>query len=223
MTNPFNTILSFLFHNKTRSEVYCGMRVIVSALVVVILGSSFVYFGTELKTKGVKIWLNEVWTQGVEKVQSELTDLKSSTAGQQVDRFLRESRDAWRDNRHGTITPEFLKARQRLLNYSKKLDRTLDSGVNFFNQLNDPQYHDRIIVYKNGRMYIQALQYHLSREIITLSEAREMKEDVHKCVTNIVKRLTDELIFSHVEDLKQEYDAFVEAFEKLEFEVKNKE
>ena len=198
------------------------MRVVVLALVAV-FGSSFVYFGTELKTKGVKTWLNEVWTQSVEKVQSGLSDLKSSTAGQQVDRFLNESRETWRDYRHGTITPEFLKARRRLINYSKKLDKTLDSGINFFNQLHDPRYHDRIIVYKNGKMYIQSLQHHLSKKIVALSEAREMKEEVHKCVSNITKRLTDELMFSHVEDLKQEYTAFVKAFEKLEFEVKNKE
>ena len=222
MTNPFNVILSFLFHNKVRSEVCCEMKVIGSILVV-ILGSCFVYFGTELKTKGVGTWFNEIWTQSVKKVQSGLSDLKSSTAGQQVNRFLNESRDAGRDNRHGTITPEFLKARQKLLNYSKKLNKTLDSGIQFFNQLNDSQYRDRIIGYKNEKMYIQALQHHLSGNTVTLSEAREMKEEVHKCVTNITKILTDELMFSHVEDFKQGYAAFAEAFEKLEFEVKNKE
>lgn len=170
--------------------------------------------------ENTKNWFLEMFSKGSAKVKSEMENLKSSTAGQQVNKFLDESKTAWQDNKHGTISSELMEARQKLLDCTKKLDKELEADIRSLSQLEDLQYYDRVVIYKDGRTYVQRLERALSTSLNTLADARKMKESVDRYVSDVVNVLTDELIYSYIDDLRQAYNTFKDAYEKLENDLK---
>jgi len=191
-------------------------------LFVLTLVTTFFSANADFSVEGIKNWFKDLYNKGSAKVESGIEDLKTSTAGQQVSNFVDESKDTFRSYRKGMLSPEFLNARKNLLDYTKKLIKELDADIHSLSQLDDIKFHDRVAIYKDGRNYVKALEKCLSAELDNLSDAKTMKESVDVNMGEIVSILTDELIFSYIDDLRQAYHNFNMTFEQLENDLKNK-
>ncbi len=200
------------------SEVgYWKMR-----LFVLMLITTFFSANADFSVKGIKNWFKDLYSKGSAKVESGVENIKISTAGQQVSNFVDQSKDTFRSYRKGILSPEFLEARNNLLDYTKKLIKELDADIRSLSQLEDGKFFDRVAIYKDGKNYVEALEKSLSAELDNLSDARKMKESVDMNMGEIVSVLTDELIFSYIDDLRQAHDTFNTTFEQVENDLKKK-
>lgn len=175
----------------------------------------------DFSTDSIKSWFNKIYDKGSSKFEVELDKLKTSTAGKKVEDFLDETKDAWKESRQGTISSEFLEARANFLGCAAKLKQELEADIRSLGQLESIQYHDRVVIYKDGQHYVKELEECLANKIKNFANAKAMKKAADDYMDNILNILTDELIYSYVDDLRESHRAFNNAFEKLEKEVKN--
>lgn len=194
------------------------MRILILILFMMVFDSN-----ADFSVGGIKNWFKEIYNNGSSKIETELNSFKSSTAGTKIKDFLNETRTTYQENRVVDISPEFLKARKNFADYAAKLNKELDADIQSLNQLEDIQYHDRIVIYKDGMQYVSYLEECLAKEVKSLSDARLMKREASDHMDNILNILTDELIYSYVDDLREAYHAFNNAFTQAEKELKNKQ
>lgn len=189
-----------------------------------VLVSVIIFFNAnaDFSIESIKNWFKDTYNKGSAKVEFGIKNIKTSTAGQQVSTFMDESQDTLRSYRKGTLSPEFLEARKNLQNYTKKLLNELDADIRSLSQLDKGKFYDRVVIYKDGRSYVEALDKCLSAELDNLSDARTMKEAVDMNMGEIISILTDELLFSYVDDLRQAYHDFSTKFDQLETDLKKK-
>lgn len=200
------------------SEVgYWKMR-----LFILMLIATFFNVNADFNVKGIKNWFKDLYNKGSAKVESGVESIKASNAGQQVSSFVDQSKDTFQSYRKGVLSPEFLDARKNLLDYTKKLIKELDADIHSLSQLEDGKFFDRVAIYKDGKNYVEALKKCLSEELDNLSDARKMKESVDMNMGEIISILTDELIFSYIDDLRQAYNTFNATFEQIENNLKKK-
>ncbi len=191
------------------------MRTLVLFLFVLFFDSN-----ADFSVEGVKGWFKEMFLKGSSEIRTGIEKLRSSSAGKTVGNFLDQTKDTLRENRSGTITLEFQEARKNFADYATKLNKELDEDIRSLSQLKDIQYHDRVVVYKNGKYYVVALEKCLAKRIENFVEAKAMKEAADSNMNNITNILTDELIYSYVADLREAYEAFNKAFERMEDRLK---
>ena len=192
------------------------MRALVLALFTIFFSSN-----ADFSMDGIKSWFSKMYDKGSSKVEVGLDKLKTSSAGKKVGDFLDETKDTWRENRRGTVSPEFLKARANLADYTAKLSKELDADIRSLSQLDSIRYYDRVAIYKDGKHYVKELEECLAKKVDNFADAKEMKKTADDYMDNILNILTDELIYSYVDDLREAYRVFSNAFENLEKEVKN--
>lgn len=188
---------------------------------ILVLFAIFFDSNADFSTDSIKSWFNKIYDKGSSKFEVELDKLKTSTAGKKVEDFLDETKDAWKESRQGTISSEFLEARANFLGCSAKLKQELEADIRSLGQLESIQYHDRVVIYKDGQHYVKELEECLANKIKNFANAKAMKKAADDYMDNILNILTDELIYSYVDDLRESHRAFNNAFEKLEKEVKN--
>lgn len=191
-------------------------------LFVLMLIATFFNANADFSVKSIKNWFKDLYNKGSAKVESGVENIKASTAGQQVSSFVDQSKDTFQSYRKGVLSPEFLDARKNLLDYTNKLIKELDADIHSLSQLEDGKYFDRVAIYKEGKNYVEALKKCLSEELDNLSDARKMKESVDMNMGEIISILTDELIFSYIDDLRQAYNTFNTTFEQIENNLKKK-
>ena len=196
---------------------YWKMRLFVLTLI-----ATFFSANADFSVKGIKNWFKDLYNKGSVKVESGVENIKASTAGQQVSSFVDQSKDTFQSYRKGVLSQEFLDARKNLLDYTKKLIKELDADIHSLSQLEDGKFFDRVAIYKDGKNYVEALEKCLSEELDNLSDARRMKESVDMNMGEIISILTDELIFSYIDDLRQAYNTFNTTFEQIENNLKKK-
>ncbi|MBO4405134.1 MAG: hypothetical protein J5821_00205 [Alphaproteobacteria bacterium] len=192
------------------------MRALVLALFTI-----FFYSNADFSTDSIKSWFNKMYYKGSSKFEVELDKLKTSAAGKKVEDFLDETEDIWKESRRGTISSEFLEARANFMGCTAKLNQELEADIRSLGQLENIQYHDRVVIYKDGQHYVKELEECLANKIKNFANAKAMKKAADDYMDNILNILTDELIYSYVDDLRESHKAFNKAFEKLEKEVKN--
>lgn len=188
---------------------------------ILVLFAIFFDSNADFSTDSIKSWFNKIYDKGSSKFEVELDKLKTSTAGKKVEDFLDETKDAWKESRQGTISSEFLEARANFLGCAAKLKQELEADIRSLGQLESIQYHDRVVIYKDGQYYVKELEECLANKIKNFANAKAMKKAADDYMDNILNILTDELIYSYVDDLRESHRAFNNAFEKLEKEVKN--
>lgn len=191
-------------------------------LFILMLIATFFNVNADFNVKGIKNWFKDLYNKGSAKVESGVESIKASNAGQQVSSFVDQSKDTFQSYRKGVLSPEFLDARKNLLDYTKKLIKELDADIHSLSQLEDGKFFDRVAIYKDGKNYVEALKKCLSEELDNLSDARKMKESVDMNMGEIISILTDELIFSYIDDLRQAYNTFNATFEQIENNLKKK-
>ena len=178
-------------------------------------------FSADFSVEDIKNWFGEVYQNISSKVGTGIDKLKSSSAVKKVGDLLNRAEDTLRENRSGTITPEFLEASKKLADCAAKLNKELDEDIRSLSQLKEPRYHNRVYMYKDGKQYVTAIEECLAKEVDNFVEAKAMKDAVKYQMDNISDVLTDELIYSYVNDLKEAYKAFNDAFDKLEDRLKS--
>lgn len=186
-----------------------------------VFSSSNADFNVDFNVENIKDWFSEMYQNISSKVETGIDKLKSSSAVKKMGDFLNHAEDTLRENRSGTITPEFLEASKNLADYAAKLNKELDEDIRSLSQLKEDQYQNRVIVYKGGKQYVMALEECLKRELDNFVDAKAMKEEVKEQMDNILNILTDELIYSYMADLREAYNAFNDAFEKMEDKLKS--
>ena len=191
------------------------MRLFVLMFVV-----TFFSANADFSTEGIKNWFKDTYNKGFAQVKFGIKNIKTSTAGQQVSTFVDESQDTLRSYRKGTLSPEFLEARKNLQNYTKKLINELEADIRSLSQLDKGKFYDKVVIYKDGKGYVEALDKCLSAELDNLSDARTMKESVDLNMGEIISILTDELLFSYIDDLRQAHHDFNAKFKQLEIDMK---
>jgi len=170
---------------------------------------------------GVKSWFSEVYQKVSSGVDTGINKLKSSSAIKKVGDFLDQTEDTLRENRSGTVTPEFLEARKNFADCASKLNKELSEDIRSLSQLKDAQFHNRVVKYKGGKQYVTALEECLAKELDNFIDAKTMKDEARYQMNNILDILTDELIYSYISDLREAYNAFNDAFDKLENQLKS--
>lgn len=192
------------------------MKALIFALFVMCFDSN-----ADFSIDSIKSWFKDIYDKGTSKVEAELNKFRASAAGKKVEDFLDETKNTWKESRMGTISPEFLEARTNFASHAEKLNAELEADIRSLEQLKNIQFHDRIVIYKDGRHYVKELQECLAKEVKNFADAKEMKKAADDYMDNIFNILTDELIYSYVDDLRESYRDFNKAFEKLKKEVKN--
>jgi len=190
---------------------------------ILVLTLFTLFFDSNAGLDGIKDWFGEMYDKGTSKVEKGLNKLKTSSVGKKVEDFLDETKDTWKESRRGTIPNEFLEAQANFASYAAKLDSELEADIRSLNQLEGIQYHDRIAIYKDGKHYVEELEKCLANKVDSLADAKEMKKAADDYMDNILNVLTDELIYSYVDDLRESYKAFNNAFEKLKKDIKSKQ
>ncbi|MBO7642426.1 MAG: hypothetical protein J6S86_04685 [Alphaproteobacteria bacterium] len=196
------------------------MRKLVLVLFL-IFSSSNAAFNADFNVENIKDWFGEIYQNVSSKVETGIDKLKSSSAVKKIGDFFSHAEDTLRENRSGTVTPEFLEASKNLADYAAKLNKELDEDIRSLSQLKENQYQNRVIVYKDGKQYVTALEECLKKELDNFVDAKAMKEEVEEQMDNILNILTDELIYSYMADLREAYNAFNDAFEKMEDKLKS--
>ena len=186
-----------------------------------VFSSSNAAFNVNFSVENIKDWFGEVYQNVSSKVETGIDRLKSSSAVKKVGDLLTHAEDTLRENRSGTITPEFLEASKNLVDFAAKLNKELDEDIRSLSQLKEDQYLNRVIVYKDGKKYVTALEECLKKELDNFVDAKAMKEEVKEQMDSILNILTDELIYSYMADLREAYNAFNDAFEKMEDKLKS--
>lgn len=199
---------------------YREMKKFVLVLFLV-FSSSSADFNTDFSMEDIKDWFGEMYQYVSSKAETGIDKLKSSSALQKVGDFLTRAEDTLRENRSGTVIPEFLEASKNLADYAAKLNKELDEDIRSLSQLKENQYQNRVLSYKDGKQYVTALEESLTKELDNFVDAKAMKEEVKEQMDSILNILTDELIYSYVADLREAYKAFNNAFKKMEDKLKS--
>lgn len=186
-----------------------------------VFSSSSADFNTDFSMEDIKDWFGEMYQYVSSKAETGIDKLKSSSALQKVGDFLTRAEDTLRENRSGTVIPEFLEASKNLADYAAKLNKELDEDIRSLSQLKENQYQNRVLSYKDGKQYVTALEESLTKELDNFVDAKAMKEEVKEQMDSILNILTDELIYSYVADLREAYKAFNNAFKKMEDKLKS--
>lgn len=186
-----------------------------------VFSSSNADFNTDFSVEGIKDWFGEVYQNVSSKVETGIDKLKSSSAVKKMGDLLTQAEDTLRENRSGTVTSEFLEASKNLADRAAKLNKELDEDIRSLSQLKESQYKSRVITYKDGKQYVTALEECLKKELDNFVDAKAMKEEVKEQMDNILNILTDELIYSYMADLREAYNSFNDAFEKMEDKLKS--
>ncbi|MBO7454313.1 MAG: hypothetical protein J6T91_02950 [Alphaproteobacteria bacterium] len=186
-----------------------------------VFSSSNADFNTDFSVEDIKDWFGEVYQNVSSKVETGIDKLKSSSAVKKMGDLLTQAEDTLRENRSGTVTSEFLEASKNLADRAAKLNKELDEDIRSLSQLKEFQYKSRVITYKDGKQYVTALEECLKKELDNFVDAKAMKEEVKEQMDNILNILTDELIYSYMADLREAYNTFNDAFEKMEDKLKS--
>ncbi|MCR4556111.1 MAG: hypothetical protein K5766_04860 [Alphaproteobacteria bacterium] len=186
-----------------------------------VFSSSNADFNTDFSVEDIKDWFGEVYQNVSSKVETGIDKLKSSSAVKKMGDLLTQAEDTLRENRSGTVTSEFLEASKNLADRAAKLNKELDEDIRSLSQLKESQYKSRVITYKDGKQYVTALEECLKKELDNFVDAKAMKEEVKEQMDNILNILTDELIYSYMADLREAYNSFNDAFEKMEDKLKS--
>lgn len=186
-----------------------------------VFSSSNADFNTDFSVEDIKDWFGEVYQNVSSKVETGIDKLKSSSAVKKMGDLLTQAEDTLRENRSGTVTSEFLEASKNLADRAAKLNKELDEDIRSLSQLKEFQYKSRVITYKDGKQYVTALEECLKKELDNFVDAKAMKEEVKEQMDNILNILTDELIYSYMADLREAYNSFNDAFEKMEDKLKS--
>lgn len=186
-----------------------------------VFSSSNADFNTDFSVEDIKDWFGEVYQNVSSKVKTGIDKLKSSSAVKKMGDLLTQAEDTLRENRSGTVTSEFLEASKNLADRAAKLNKELDEDIRSLSQLKEFQYKSRVITYKDGKQYVTALEECLKKELDNFVDAKAMKEEVKEQMDNILNILTDELIYSYMADLREAYNTFNDAFEKMEDKLKS--
>ncbi len=198
---------------------YREMRTLILVFFAVTVFDSYADFSIE----SVKSWVGTMYNEGSSKVGASIDELKSSSMGKKVGDFWDQTKDTLQENRRGTVTDEFLEVRKNFADYASKLNKELEEDIRSLSQLKDVRYHDRVVIYKDGKQYVTALEECLSRKLESFADAKEMKDAAHDHMDSILNILTDELIYSYVSDLREAYIAFNNAFDTLKNQLKTKQ
>ena len=177
----------------------------------------------DFSTERIKNWFKDAYDKGAAKVEDGVDSLKSSKAGTKIQDFWSETKKTYQENRVVTISSALQQAHQDFVDRAAKLNKELAADIQSLSQLEDIQYHDRVIIYQEGKQYVTLLEQCLAKEMRSIADAKAMKKEASDHMDNILNILNDELIYSYIDELREAYHEFNKAVDKEEKELRKKE
>ncbi len=190
---------------------YRKMRILCLSLIVTIFNAN----------ADVKGWFGELWDKGSSKLQSGIEDFKETDMGQSISNWVHKAENFAKNNESGTISPEVSKAHKNLLDLTIELKEGIKTGIETFTALKSEKYKDQIELYKKVEPELDTLKNHLSKKLDSLVNGKVMIRFAEKSINNIVEILKeDQGMLSLSQNLKESFEEFKNALEKLEKDLK---
>lgn len=129
--------------------------------------------------------------------------------------------DTFVENREDNMTGEFIKLKLEALTAAQNAKDKLQSLIRSMKNLSLREYEARITLYEESVQYFGSLISHLSNNVSTISEAKNLQKLANYDVNNIVNILeSDDLIHLIVEDTRTAYKNLCDGIKHMEDQAK---